>query len=270
LNDWVSELGQGNTVLDVASASGSFPLAGLECPVILIDEDIAALGVVPAASGGKRRAVAGRCEQLPLASSSIDLVVCNHALEHFAELNPALDEIARVLKPTGRLFVSVPNGYGVCDGVYRWVFEGGGHMNRFRRDELVRLVESRVGVQLAQWQVLYSSFGYLRGICDLPQSPELQPRLRRLARLPHAVIEMAQTALYVGTRAVDRCLGTTTAVYGWAFWFDRVAGPSTERTGLVNVCVYCGGADPGEAPGRRQLRGWGCLACGGWNRFWFG
>src|SRR5215831_924245 len=98
-----------------------------------------------------------------------DLQSCAGAL---CGLDPALHEIARVLKPDGRLFVSAPNGYGVCDGAYRWVFEGGGHVNRFRRDGLVGLVESRVGVRLAQWQKLYSSFGYLRGIPDMPQSPE--------------------------------------------------------------------------------------------------
>jgi SAM-dependent methyltransferase len=262
LYDWIAELGEGGRVLDVASASGSFSLAGVECSVILLDEDVAALS-------GNRHAVAGRCEQLPFASSSIDLVICNHALEHFAELDPALDEIARVLKPDGRLFVSVPNGHGVCDGVYRWAFEGGGHVNRFRRDELVGLVESRVGVRLAQWQKLYSSFGYLRGIPDMPQGPELQPRLRRLARLPRAAIEMAQMTLYAGTRTADRCFGTSTAIYGWAFWFDRVAGAAKECRGLVNVCVYCGAADSEEMNGRRWLRRWECLACGRWNRFWF-
>jgi hypothetical protein len=200
LYDWVAELGECRTVLDIASARGSFSLAGLDCSVILLDEDVAALS-------GNRRAVAGRCQHLPVASSSIDLVICNHALEHFAELHPA---------------VSAPNGYGVCDALIAAVFEGGGHVNRFRRDGLVGLVESRVGVRLAQWQKLYSSFGYLHGIPDMPQSPELQPRLRRLARLPR------------------------TAIYGWAFWFDRVA---------MN--------------GRRWLRQWVCLACGRWNRFWF-
>ena len=36
---------------------------------------------------------------------------------------PAKAEIGRVLKPDGRLVVSIPNGYGLCDGIYRFVFE---------------------------------------------------------------------------------------------------------------------------------------------------
>jgi SAM-dependent methyltransferase len=266
MNDWLCELGQNERVLDLASASGSFSPAGLECSVIAIDEDEAAFQGAPR----DRVQVVGRCERLPIASATVDLVICNHALEHVLELNAALDEIGRVLKPAGRLYVAVPNGYGLCDGIYRWLFEGGGHVNRFRRDDLVRLIEARVGVRLAQWQRLYSSFGYLRGVPDLAADPkpDLQVRLKRIARLPRSVVNAAHTGLYVGTRVIDRWFGTSAAIYGWALWFDRAGGSPIENPPFVNVCIHCGSGHPRTGE-RRSYGSWGCASCGRRNRFWF-
>jgi SAM-dependent methyltransferase len=267
LDDWLAQLGRGDRVLDIASASGSFPTADLACSVIAIDEDPHAFSsAAPLASAGCARVI-GRCQQLPVASASIDLAICNHALEHFLNPDAAVDEIGRVLKPGGRLYVSVPDGYGLCDGVYRWVFEGGGHVNRFRRDDLVRLIESRVGVRLAQWQKLYSSFTYLHTILPLLDSPppDLQLRLKRIARLPRVFVKAAQRGLYVGTRMADRFLGTHSAVYGWALWFDRGTGPAVEIPPYVNVCLYCGAGQPSESVRRLPRHSWQCPSCFGRN-----
>lgn len=234
----------------------------------MIDEDFDVFRATVPDASEKRCRVIGGVERLPIASASIDLVIGNHALEHFQELEAALKEIARVLKPAGRLYITVPNGNGFCDDVYRWLFEGGGHVNRFLRDDLVRLVESRVGVRLAQWQSLYSSFAYLRGIPDLGNEPrpDLQARLKRIARLPRDVIRTAQWELYVGTRVVDRFLGTNLATYGWALWFDHGAGTAIEKPPWVNVCMRCGTSHPPEPA---QQSPWSCLSCGEPNPVWF-
>jgi SAM-dependent methyltransferase len=235
--------------------------------VIAIDEDTHAFVSAAPLANARCARVFGRSQQLPIASASIDLVICNHALEHFLNLDAVIAEIGRVLKPGGRLYVSVPNGYGVCDGVYRWVFEGGGHINRFRRDDLVRLIESRVGVRLAQWQRLYSSFAYLHTVLPLLDSPppDLQKRLKRFARLPRVLFKAAQWGLYVGTRVADRFLGTQLAVYGWALWFDRGSGPAVESPPYVNVCLYCGTGHPPESIGRLPRFCWRCPSCYGRN-----
>lgn len=52
---------------------------------------------------------------LPVASSSVDAVVCLETLEHVAALERALAEIARVLKPGGRAFLSMPFLYPIHD-----------------------------------------------------------------------------------------------------------------------------------------------------------
>ena len=146
--DCLGELGPTGRILDIGSSGGSFPGAEIRCSVVAMDEDRGAFEGPELPASERRWRVLGQAERLPVVSASIDIVVCSHSLEHFAELGRALDEIGRVLKPSGRFFVSVPNGYGLCDGLYRWIYEGGGHVNRFRRDELVRQIESRALVKL--------------------------------------------------------------------------------------------------------------------------
>jgi SAM-dependent methyltransferase len=48
-------------------------------------------------------------EQIPLASRQFDLVICTQVLEYVPEPNSVIAEIHRVLKPGGRLWLSVPS-----------------------------------------------------------------------------------------------------------------------------------------------------------------
>jgi SAM-dependent methyltransferase len=50
-------------------------------------------------------------EQLPFASESFDVVVCNHVLEHVPDDRSAMDELLRVLVPGGWAIVQVPIAY---------------------------------------------------------------------------------------------------------------------------------------------------------------
>jgi SAM-dependent methyltransferase len=76
---------------------------------------------------------------LPFATDAFDVVVCAEVLEHLPAYERTIDELARVLKPGGRLATSVPR-YGpewVCwalSDAYHAV--EGGHVRIFRRDEL--------------------------------------------------------------------------------------------------------------------------------------
>jgi SAM-dependent methyltransferase len=267
--EWLAELKAGQRVLDIASGPGSFPMAGLACTAIAIDEDVDAFGTAAPLPPGQHARVFGKSERLPFNDASFDLIVCNHALEHLEQLEAALDEMRRVLKPDGRLYVSVPFGFGVCDGVYRWVFEGGGHVNRLRREQVIELVQRRLGLKLVRWQKLYSSFVYLHRLLVMMESPppNLPRRLMRIAKLPKAVVKAAQRSLYVGTRMLDRRAGTSTALYGWAFWFAREADDAVEEPAYINVCMYCGAGHPAASLSAVSRGTYTCPVCNGRNPF---
>jgi SAM-dependent methyltransferase len=252
--DWIAQLKSNQWVLDVGSGEGSFPGAEFSCRWLALDDDPAAFTTTV-----RYNRVTGRGHRLPVADGSIDLLICHHALEHLAPLEQTLAEMARVLKPGGQCYISVPNGYGLCDAVYRLVFLGGGHVNRFRKDELVSLVEQRLNLRLVEWHKLYSSFVYLRKLMQLlvTPPPKLPRRLLAISWLPQSCVGFAQRTLYVGTRFLDRWLRTDLAVYGWAFFFEKPSGqPVVEQPGYVNVCLYCGTGQ--LAAGAPRTRWWSC------------
>jgi len=263
--DWISELKPGQWVLDLASGPGSFNYSSCAGSVVALDEDRDAFQSAAPLPKGSYHRTFGRGANLPFRGGAFDLVICHHALEHVEELESTLEEIRRVLKKDGRLFVSVPNGYGLCDAVYRAVFEGGGHVNRFRRNDLVALIERSVDVRLARWTKLYSSFVYLRRLMELLEAPppDLSKRLLRIGKLPRWTIGGAQKGLYAATRTVDRGWGTDLAVYGWAFYFDNEnsrAAP-VEEPAYLNVCLYCGAGQPAAEMERVSRRSYRCSAC---------
>ena len=54
----------------------------------------------------------GNLLRMPIKDSCVDAVVCICVLEHIAEPVQFLSEINRILKKNGKLFLSVPQGYG--------------------------------------------------------------------------------------------------------------------------------------------------------------
>jgi SAM-dependent methyltransferase len=257
--DWIEQLKSDQWVLDVGAGQGSFPGAEYSCAWLALDDDPAAY-----THAVRYSRVVGRGHQLPVRDGSIDLLIYHHSLEHLAPLDETLAEMARVLKPGGKCFISVPNGYGFCDAVYRLVFKGGGHVNRFRKGEVTRILEQRLGVRLVAWQKLYSSFVYLHKLAELMNlpAPGLSRRQRLIARLPQGSVGLVQRTLYVGTRLLDRWLRTDLAVYGWAFFFEKPSGqPVVEQPGYVNVCLYCGTGQPAAGAPRTGRLSCRCQNC---------
>ncbi len=67
-------------------------------------------------------------EPLPLATESIDEIICIHVLEHIRELEPVLKELHRVLKPGGTLRIWVPHcfspvAFGAVNHVHFFTYE---------------------------------------------------------------------------------------------------------------------------------------------------
>ena len=256
----------GQRVLDVGSGAGSFAGYPVQCTVVAFDEDP---DPFRSAHAGYCRVV-GKGGSMPFDAASFDLVICHHVLEHVSDLEETLREIRRVLKSDGRLYVSVPDGYGLCDGIYRYVFDGGGHVNRFRRKQLVELVERSIGLRLTAWQRIYSSFAYLWRLGELMKAPPqgLSKRMLRIGRLPRPMIRLVQWLVYTGTRLHDRVFGSDLSVYGWALYFERRGDKEPrEAPGYLNVCLLCGGGDPADSLARSGRWRYRCGGCGHVNPY---
>jgi len=63
----------------------------------------------------------GDIHRLPVCDGSIDAVVCQAVLEHIEDTNTAIDELTRILKPSGLLYIDVPflQGYHALPTDYR-------------------------------------------------------------------------------------------------------------------------------------------------------
>jgi len=117
---WVRP-GANHTILDVGCGAGYFlnlirnryKEAGYEPTVVGID--ISAHQVSYMAERMSREgitrvvAATGNGEFLPFADESFDLVTCSEVIEHIRNPKRALEEMRRVLKPTGMLLLSTPS-----------------------------------------------------------------------------------------------------------------------------------------------------------------
>ena len=144
---------RGLRVLDAGCGvgwGGQILLDAGACSVVGVD-------IAPeAVADAVRRVPAGRftvgdLAALPVATASIDVVVCFEAIEHVEEPHRALDELARVLAPGGSLLVSSPNPF---------VYPAGNefHIHEFPPHELLDAVIARFGEgRLVRQQTLLAS-----------------------------------------------------------------------------------------------------------------
>ncbi|HVU14694.1 MAG TPA: methyltransferase domain-containing protein [Phototrophicaceae bacterium] len=111
-------------VLDLACGTGRYGLLAQgrgAKQVIGIDNSPDMLKASPL---GNR--VQATTEIIPLASASIDVILCGLALGHLPRLQPSLDEIGRVLKPNGVALVSDVHPFVALNGAQRTFSANGG------------------------------------------------------------------------------------------------------------------------------------------------
>lgn len=82
--------------------------------------------------------VEGRIEKLPRSWGNFDMVLCTDVLEHVLDLNRAVRELLRILKPGGILIARTPNEepLTIDNGAYEFV-----HLRRFDRPTFYLLFE---------------------------------------------------------------------------------------------------------------------------------
>jgi SAM-dependent methyltransferase len=244
-------------VLDLGSGAGSFP-AEL-CPGFIVRCDLRLVNHSP----GDR--VCAAAHALPFGKSVFDLAVLNHSLEHFQKMDDVLDELGRTIKPAGGLYVAVPDASTLSDKLYRWIGNGGGHINPFvDAGVLAGRISAATGLPLRGIQTLFTGYSFLnRG-----NTPRRQRKLLLLGGGNENLLRIATLLL----RGIDRVLNTRLSIYGWAFYFG--AAEPDDQPAMTNVCIRCGACHPAswlEDTGRLKRKAWlkayPCPLCSCWN-YW--
>ena len=121
-------------------------------------------------------------EPLPLPSESFDVVLLSDVLEHIPEPRRLLGEVARILRPGGRLLLNVPFAYGIHEAPHDYY--------RYTRYALERLV-GESGLDIVELSELG---GWVEVVSNLWCKLMTRARLPILAVITHrAVIAFHRT-----------------------------------------------------------------------------
>jgi SAM-dependent methyltransferase len=180
---------------------------------------ITAAGEAP--DGASAAVARGDLRALPVVDASVDRVIASEVLEHILDDRTALAEIARVLRPGGRMAVTVPR-YGperIC-----WALSDsyhaneGGHIRIYRGNELAQRLAA-VGLRPAgthHAHALHAPYWWLK--CAVGVDRET-----RLVRAYHRVLVWDLVRRPWLTRAAERLLdpvlGKSLVIYA-----DKPAG----------------------------------------------
>jgi len=260
VDEVLRHLPEGAYVLDLGSRAGSFD-AGCY-PVVTIKTDLDAPDeAVP-------NFVRSDAARLPFATGAFSAVISNHSLEHFADLEASLREIGRVIRKDGQLYIAVPDSSTLTDRIYRWIANGGGHVNPFLSvDDLIARIERACGLRHVATRLLHTSLSFLnkgRG----GRWP------RRKLWLLGGGGEPSLAALTYLLRLLDPWSGSRASAYGWALYFGAIH-ERIDPGAWTNVCIRCGAGHSSASLlcNRRVERTWlrmrryDCPNCGARNLF---
>ena len=105
---------EGRTVLDVGAGQEQFGPRFVDNGARYVAVDLERASLNPSAGNG---AVVGRGEHLPFPDATFDIVMSNNVMEHVTDPDVLCDEMVRVVRPGGLIFIS----YTV------WASPWGGH-----------------------------------------------------------------------------------------------------------------------------------------------
>ena len=232
MHEILENFAPGQRVLDLGSGPGSFPSS--MGPFIAIRADLDHPSS-PAANFAQADAA-----RLPFADRAFDAVISNHSLEHFHDLAGSLAEIGRVLKPTGALYIAVPDASTFCDRLVSLA----GPRRRPRQP-----------VHFRSTNLPPPSNAPPTCVTSIPARCALRFRISiaGIARIcgPRRLLLVGggtEISLHLFTyfaRLSDRLFGTRLSVYGWALYFGNFAVP-VDTDVWTNVCIRCGSGAQSE------------------------
>lgn len=154
-------------VLEIACGRGELAAwcASQERPALLLAADFSMQAVrlararasAEGTSSGPLRFMQADAQAIAVRTAALDTVICCETLEHVPDPRAAIAELARVLRPGGRLFLTTPNYLGPM-GAYRAYLrltgrrytEEGQPINHFLIAGLVRRWVKHAGLRIVQ------------------------------------------------------------------------------------------------------------------------
>jgi SAM-dependent methyltransferase len=262
LREVIAAQPSGARVLDAGCGPGSWPY-GLRPDLDVTGFDVKfPPGPPPAAA--RVRVFRGDLARLPLRDASFDLTVCHYVLEHVTALEACCDELVRVTRVGGTLYLSVPRAAAFDDRLYRFaglfakyaLLKLGKRLEHQQRFDLARLLGLfyRRGMVLTAHAFVPAGFSWMND----PRVKPLQGAFTgALAALHRATgIDLAKDANYVLTFART---GVAPAPPGAG---GALPGPRC----VTHVCRECGEHAIVEA-GEPWPTRWTCPWCGKPNPF---
>ncbi len=235
------EVGEGSCVLDLGCGNGrhAFEAWRRGATVVALDASAADLVAARAVVGAMTEAaqlpgptpgglVNADALALPFADAAFDRVIAAEVLEHIPDDHRAIRELARVLRPGGRLAVTVPSHWPerVCWALDRAYHDRpGGHVRIYRRRHLERALAAAGCVPRGAHRAhaLHSPYWWLRcatGV-DRVEAPAF---VRRYHDLLVWQIEHRPAWLEAIEHGLDPVLGKSLVVYA-----DRTADRAADR-----------------------------------------
>jgi len=192
--------------------------------------------------------------RLPLQDACFDLTLCHYVLEHVTALGPCCDELARVTRPGGTLYLSVPRAASFDDRLYRFAgyfakYALGKfgkrieHQQRFDLEQVLALFEAR-GFEVESLARVPAGFSWMND----PRTKSLQGPFTDALALLHRTtgVDLARDANVVLTFRKVGAAGARRA-------------PHTRR--VTHVCRECGEHAVLDPPTPTPAR-WACPWCG--------
>ena len=198
---------------------------------------IAAAGEAPA---GATAAVArADLRALPVPDASVDRVIASEVLEHIGDDVSAIAEIARVLRPGGRVAVTVPR-YGperVCWSLSdRYHADAGGHLRIYRGDQLWERL-AQAGLQPTDTHhahALHAPYWWLKCAVGIDRDTAVTRVYHRL--LVWDLMKRPRVTR-AAERALDPLIGKSFVIYA-----DKPAPPTTAATAQAAATAAATGA----------------------------
>ena len=214
--DQVLKLESQESLLDIGTGPGNFPthlrISGHTGRLVGVDFSSGMLEVARAKTD-QVEWLQGNAMELPFADSSFDVVTARHMLYHVPDMNKALQEAKRVLKPNGR-FLAVTNDDGYMLEFWNTVIEA------VRDDsEFAFLIHEMLNPKIfaahleQQIQAVFGNTHFTRLEATL-EFPDIQPVLDYWDSIQPSY-DISDTAWTRGREALSRVLETRFANGVW-------------------------------------------------------